>query len=177
MSLTRSPQHSVWTSATSGDHARICSSAASGVETSDTSWPAAHRTRASLRRFGVRAWASNTRIPVLDTRRPSSEPRMNVHRSDQLANVRDVAVHLLDQRLDGLEALLAADALDEVQPQLLAVQVALEGRDERLDQQATAGDERRAHADGDGCRPLPHARHRRAAGVDAVVGYRVRGVR
>src|SRR4051794_20661327 len=109
------------------------------------------------------------RIPAADALKLGRTSGM----SDQCADVRDVAVHLLDQRVDGVEALLAADALDEVQPQLEAVQVALEVEDERLDEQPAAGDEGRAHADRDGRRPLPHARHRGPARVDAVVGYGV----
>src|SRR3954447_6587356 len=43
-----------------------------------------------------------------------------------------VGVHLLDQRLRRVEALLAPDALEERQPELLAVAVALVADQERL---------------------------------------------
>src|SRR6185312_6200511 len=65
----------------------------------------------------------------------------------------DVARHLGDQVVDGLEALLAAEALQERQPQLAAVEVALEPEQERLGEHAVAGDERGAHADARGCGP------------------------
>ena len=52
-------------------------------------------------------------------------------------------MHLLDQRVDRVEALLAAQALEEVQPQLAAVEVILEIEQEGLDEQPAPGDERR----------------------------------
>ena len=90
--------------------------------------------------------------------------------SDQRADLVHVAVHLLDQRLDGVEAPLAAEALEELQPQLLAVEVAVEVEQERLDEQ------RRGRSRTSGARrsrpppSTPRRRHARAAGVDAVVG-------
>src|SRR3954453_10550496 len=91
----------------------------------------------------------------------------------------DVARHLGDQVVDGLEALLAAEALEERQPQLAAVEVALEPEQERLGEHAVAGDERGAHADARGRRPRrPRAVEldRRPARVDAERRAHERGV-
>ena len=77
--------------------------------------------------------------------------------------------HLLDQRVDAVEAALAAQALEEIQAQLAAVDVAVEVEQERLDEQAAAGDEGRAHADIDGG-DVRLAVDFGAAGVDPVVG-------
>src|SRR4051812_43026217 len=63
------------------------------------------------------------------------------------ARLVDVVAHLLDQRLDRVEALLAAQALHELDPQPRAVQVAVVVEQERLDQLAATGDEHRPHAD------------------------------
>src|SRR5919108_3120771 len=72
----------------------------------------------------------------------------------------DVAAHLLDERVDRVEALLAAQPLEELQAQRLVVEVAVEVEQERLDELAAAGDEHGPHA---------HVRGRR---VDAAVGHR-----
>src|SRR6195256_854702 len=74
-------------------------------------------------------------------------------RRDELARARDVAVHLLDERLGAVEAPLAAQPREEVQAQLAAVQVAIEVEQVGLDQLAAAGLEGGAHADADGRRP------------------------
>ena len=55
-----------------------------------------------------------------------------------------VAVHLLDQPVDRVEALLAAHPLEERDPQLLPVEVPVEADQVRLDQQPAAGLERRS---------------------------------
>ena len=86
--------------------------------------------------------------------------------------------HLVDQRVDGLEALLAAQALEERELERLAVDVAVEVQEERLDELAAPGDERRAHADahrGRGRTPS-RAGHARDRGVHAVAGRHERGV-
>ena len=68
-----------------------------------------------------------------------------------------VAAHRDDQVVDRREALLAADAGDEIHRDVLAVQVGLGVEHERLDGAGAAG-ERRIGADGDrGLIPL--ARH------------------
>ena len=54
------------------------------------------------------------------------------------ARVVDVALHLLDELLDRVEAQLAAQAREERQPQLAAVEVAVEPEQERLDEQPAA---------------------------------------
>ena len=82
-----------------------------------------------------------------------------------LARLGHVALHLLHERVHGLEALLAAHPLQEGDAQRLAVEVALEVDQVRLDQQAAAGLEGGPH---------PHV-HRggvavRPGGVDAVAG-------
>ena len=61
-----------------------------------------------------------------------------------LARLLDVAVHLRDQLVDRVEALLAPHPLQERDPQRLAVEVAVEVDQVGLDQQAAAGLERRA---------------------------------
>src|SRR5215213_5343533 len=58
----------------------------------------------------------------------------------------DVAMHLLDEPLDRIEAPLAAQPGEEGDPQLAVVEVALEVEQEGLDEHAAAGDERRPHA-------------------------------
>ena len=74
------------------------------------------------------------------------------------------------QRLDRLEALLAAQALEELDAQRRAVEVAVEVHEEGLDELAAAGDEHRPHADVGG-RGVHRAVGRpRAARVDAVAG-------
>src|SRR4051812_49114021 len=63
------------------------------------------------------AWS----LPTLTTSGQDSNARL-----DEARDLVDVAVHLLDQRLDGVKAALAADAVHELQPQLGAVEVAVE---------------------------------------------------
>src|SRR4051795_8215605 len=58
----------------------------------------------------------------------------------------DVAAHLLDERVDRLEALLAAQSLEELEAQRLAVDVGVEVEQERLDQLPSAGHEHRPDA-------------------------------
>src|SRR5919109_355444 len=85
----------------------------------------------------------------------------------------DVAAHLLDERLDRLEALLAAQPLEELKAQRLPVEVAVEVEQVGLDELAAAGLEHRPHADARrrGVRRPLH--DRRAAGVHAVAGRHV----
>src|SRR3954452_13166610 len=79
----------------------------------------------------------------------------------------DVPAHLLDERIDRVEALLAAQPLEELQAQRLAVDVLREVEQEGLDQLAPAGREHGPHADVGG-RGVRRARgDRRAAGIDA----------
>src|SRR4051794_8183649 len=80
----------------------------------------------------------------------------------------DVRAHLLDERLDRVEALLAAQALEELEAQRLAVQVAVEVEQEGLDELAAAGHEHRPHADVRGRRVGLARRGRRPARVHAV---------
>jgi hypothetical protein len=91
---------------------------ASGVGDLDTSCPPRQHPSdpAAFRRQGM---ASSTRISMR-THAASELERTRQARRTQVrrAMSSDVAVHLLDQRLGGVEARLAADALDEVQPQL-----------------------------------------------------------
>src|SRR3954447_16736298 len=63
-----------------------------------------------------------------------------------VARLLDVQGHLLDERVDRVEALLAAQPLEELDAQLRAVEVAVEVQQERLDQLAAAGDENLPHA-------------------------------
>src|SRR4051812_35653572 len=133
MASTASPQHSMCSNATSGAQSRQRSIVASGLSTSTTSWPASLSTLAIRRRFGVSAWANSTLIPLLYPvdgppilERPSKK-------SDQPRDLRDIALHLLDQGLGRVEAPLAADPVHELQAQLAAVEVVLEIEQERLD--------------------------------------------
>src|SRR5918911_5459928 len=59
----------------------------------------------------------------------------------------DVRAHLLDERLDRVEALFAAQPLEELEAQRLAVEVAVEVEQVGLDELAPAGDEHGPHAD------------------------------
>src|SRR4051794_40242990 len=67
--------------------------------------------------------------------------------SGDLPGLFDVTAHLLDKRFDRREAPLPAQALDELDLQLLAVQVALPVDQKRLDQLVAAGLELRADPD------------------------------
>src|SRR6185437_8042386 len=78
--------------------------------------------------------------PALPSTRPGICPPSRSSGRDR-PRVLDVAAHLLHQRLDGLEALLAAQALEELHPQRRAVEVAVEVHEEGLDELAAAGDE------------------------------------
>src|SRR3954467_9941269 len=85
----------------------------------------------------------------------------------------DVAMHLVDEPLDRVEAPLAAQPGEEGDPQLALVEVALEVEQESLDEHAAAGDEGRPHADAGRRRPpapLTVLLEGGAAGVDAVAG-------
>src|SRR4051812_10582716 len=85
----------------------------------------------------------------------------------------DVAVHLLHERLDAVEAPLAAQAGQEREPDLAVVEVALEVEQVGLDEHPAPGDEGGADADrrrGGPPAPLPVLLEGRAAGVDAVAG-------
>src|SRR3954451_5439349 len=55
----------------------------------------------------------------------------------------DVPAHLIDERVDRVEALLAAQSLEELEAQRLAVEVAVEVEQEGLDELAAARDEHR----------------------------------
>src|SRR3954454_9822865 len=59
----------------------------------------------------------------------------------------DVPAHLIDERVDRVEALLTAQPLEELEAQRLAVEVAVEVEHEGLDELAPARDEHRPHAD------------------------------
>src|SRR6185436_19106965 len=109
----------------------------------------------------LRSWVS-----VMRQRRVAGSPR-------QRPGLVDVAVHLLDERLDRLEALLAAQPLEELEPQRLPVQVAVEVEQERLDQLAAARDEHRSNADVRRRRVGLARRGRRAARVHPVAGRHV----
>src|SRR3954468_19573258 len=85
----------------------------------------------------------------------------------------DVAMHLLDEPLDRVEAPLAAQPGEERDPQLAVVEVALEVEEEGLDEHAAAGDEGRPHADAGRRRPpapLPLLLEGGPAGIHAVAG-------
>src|SRR6185437_11376332 len=77
----------------------------------------------------------------------------------------DVCPHLLLERLGAVEAALAAQPLDELERQRLAVEVAVEVEDVGLDQLAATGVERGPHTDRDGARATVGE-----TGVDAVAG-------
>src|SRR3954453_4122131 len=79
----------------------------------------------------------------------------------------DVPAHLVDERVDRVEALLAAQPLEELEPQRLAVEVAVEVEQERLDELAAAGDEHPPNAHVRRRRARLAGRDRRAAGVHA----------
>src|SRR3954466_7634618 len=86
------------------------------------------------------------------------------------AGLVDVRAHLLDERLDRVEALLAAQALEELEAQRLAVEVAVEVEQEGPDELAAAGLENRPPAHVSRPRGGAARRDRRPAGVDAVPG-------
>ena len=135
-------------------------------------------TRAIRRRFGVRAWASSTRMlrPVpAGQRSEDSNDRPDRQTSRRSAST-SRCICSISASAESKRRSPRIRSMNS-QPQLAAVEVAVEVEQERLDEQPAAGDERRAHADRDRRRPLPHARDGRAAGVDAVVGDRERRVR
>ena len=66
-----------------------------------------------------------------------------------VARGNDVERHLIDQRVDRVEALLAPQAFEEGDLQAGVVEVAGEVQQVGLDELAAPGDERRAHADAD----------------------------
>src|SRR5215218_1918273 len=90
-----------------------------------------------------------------------------------LAGLVDVAAHLLDKRLDRLEALLAAQPLEELDAQVAAVQVAVVVEQVGLDQLAATGDKHRPYADIRGRRVRPPVGGGGAARVHAVAGRHV----
>src|SRR5438128_4815137 len=104
--------------------------------------------RAAISRLRSLAIAVIGAERLADSRLPS----VRVH-GDQLARALDVAAHLLDERVGGVEAPLAAQSRKEVQAQLAAVQVALEVEQVGLDQLAAAGLEGGTDADAHGRRP------------------------
>ena len=152
-------------------------SASSASSASTTSWPAVAQRRgepprAPASRVGQRHPHASSTYPACVV-----QARTVVHAVRRDARLVHVAVHLLDQRLDGVEAPLAA------QPRR-GTAAAARGRRGR--RRSRAGTPRRAAP-----RPVTnvgrtptltaagHSRHRpataRAAGVDAVVGDRERG--
>src|SRR3954469_22976158 len=82
----------------------------------------------------------------------------------------DVPAHLLDERLDRVEALLAAQPFEELEAQRLAVDVGVEVEQERLDELAPPGHEHRPNPDVRGGRVRAAGGDRRAARVHAVAG-------
>src|SRR5512132_452830 len=80
---------------------------------------------------------------------PAARVAASAVRAGDVAGPLDVAAHLLDERLDAVEAPLAAQPLEEVEPQVLAVQIGLDVDDVGLDQHPAPGVESRPHADVD----------------------------
>src|ERR1700728_1738895 len=66
-----------------------------------------------------------SRQPTASIRRPETSTGLSTVPCD-LPRALHVAVHLLDQRLRRLEATLAAQAREEVEAQLAAIQIAVE---------------------------------------------------
>src|SRR5207245_1217626 len=97
--------------------------------------------------------------------------------STELARFLDVAVHLSDQLLDARKAPLAAQPLDEGDPKLATVEVALVVDQIGLDQLTAAALEGRADADVDGRgMTVGEGRIDTVAGADqAIVGNKVCG--
>src|SRR4051812_40552211 len=85
-------------------------------------------------------------------------------------------MHLLDERLHGLETPLAAQALYEGDPERLAVEIAVEVDQVRLDQQAAASLELRpdAHVHRGATSVGPRRVDAMARVHEALVGYQVR---
>src|SRR5919109_4037294 len=89
----------------------------------------------------------------------------------------DVAMHLLNELVRRLEALLAPHSLDECDAQNIAIEVTFEADQVRLHEQAAAGLERGAHAHVDRRRVAvrPGRIHAVAGADEGVVGDEVRG--
>src|SRR5450759_895271 len=98
-------------------------------------------------------------IAVAQASSPGARARSRkpVLRGD-LSRALHVAAHLLDEILGRLEASLAAQPGQEVQPQLVSIEVPVEVEDLRLDQLTATRQERGAHADVHGRR---HRRRKR----------------
>src|SRR4051812_7600554 len=88
--------------ATSGRLRRQTSTASSQLWTSITSCPAPDSRRAIRLRLGFRAWASTTRMEDRYPRTAQARPNSRLARYRR--DLADVGVHLLHERLDGLEA-------------------------------------------------------------------------
>src|SRR3954451_14676164 len=113
----------------------------------------------------LRSWVS-----VMAAAQASRAPPARSGHAGDGAGLLDVLAHLRDERVDGLEALLAAQALEELQAQRGAVDVLVEVEQVRLDQLPAARHEHRPHAHVRRRRVRPAVLGRRAARVDAVPG-------
>src|SRR3954467_4176660 len=90
-------------------------------------------------------------VRLISKKEPCSWRRSRpLEASTDALRVLDIEAHLGDQLLDAGEALLAAQALDEGNPQVGAVEIALEVDQVGLDQHAPPALEGRSHADVDG---------------------------
>src|ERR1700722_4702878 len=118
------------------------------------------------------SWGVSPNLAISSCLRSWVSVMRRLRLAEQLPGLRDVAVHLLDQLLHRAEALLAAQAGDELDGDRLAVQVEVAVDQMDLDQHRPPGAERGAHADADGGDRVAHA-----GGVDPVARAHQRVVR
>ena len=150
---------------------------------SSTSWPSARSALPSRRRATAEPSATSTSMRAQATLRNAgaklgSRPHPGAHAAIRRVSSTSRSICAISSSTDSKRS-SPRRRVEEREPQLAAVEVAVEAEQERLDQQPAAGDERRPHADVGRRRPpapLAVELDRRAAGVDAVAGIDERRV-
>ena len=145
---TMSPQHSTCSSATSGAHVRQRAIASSGVVGFDhlvaglrqhPGDPAALRGQGMGQQHPHASTSTPWTLGQDSNGRPSVRPTARSRSTSRC--ICSISASTVSKRFS------PRMPVDELQPQLAAVEVAVEVEQERLDEQPAAGDERRPHAD------------------------------
>src|SRR5918998_1911761 len=136
---------------------RRCSVSSLMRAVSSATWTSVEPVSASPRPYSATISRFLSAVSVIEPETVAAETSLGTGVGD-LARLHQIALHLVHEGVHGVEALLAAHALEEGDPQCLAVEVSLEPDQVRLHEQAAAAVEGGPHADVDGRRIARSAR-------------------